>query len=88
MGSKHVRWQARWEIDQREGVATHDSGLRVKLQEGFGVADNAEEVINSLLPEHGSHNAPAMVQRLIREGAQLLVDPNSRRWRGNGSENA
>ena len=82
MTSKHFRWQASWEIDQGEGVARHDTGLRVRLQDGRGEAENAEEVIRSLVPKHGAHNAPAMVQRLVREGTQLLIDPHSRGWRG------
>ena len=53
-----------------------------QLQEsGLGVADNAEEVVAALTPQHGPHNAPAMVQRLVREGAQMLIDPYARGWR-------
>jgi hypothetical protein len=81
MSSKPSQWQARWEINQADGVAIHDSGLRVRLQDGLGKAENSVEVIESFIPKHGSHNAPAMVQRLVREGAQLLVDPYSRGWR-------
>ncbi|WP_295391481.1 hypothetical protein [uncultured Thiodictyon sp.] len=80
MTSKHRGWQERWQINQ-EGIATHDTGLRVRWEDGQGVAENAEEVVLSLVPEHGTHNAPAMVQRLVREGAQLLINPNSRGWR-------
>jgi len=82
MSSKHTRWQARWQIDPETGVALHDGGLRVRLQGGTGCADNAEDIIRLLEPVHGAHNAPAMVQRLVREGAQLLIDPHSRGWRG------
>jgi hypothetical protein len=82
MTSKHRRWQSRWQVDSAAGVATHDTGLRVRLEEGHGQAENAEEVALSLMPVHGAHNAPAMVQRLVREGAQLLVDPSARGWRG------
>lgn len=82
MTSKHARWQSRWQINPAEGIATHDTGLRVRLQGGQGAADNAEAVVLSLTAQHGPHNAPAMVQRLVREGAQLLVDPHSRGWRG------
>ena len=81
MTSKHSRWQAQWQIDQREGIATHDTGLRVRLRDGRGEADNGDEVAQSLVPQHGAHNAPAMVQRLVREGLRLLVDPFSRGWR-------
>ena len=82
MSSKPSLWQARWQIDQSEGLAVHDSGLRVRLQDGQGAAENAAEVAEAFIPKHGSHNAPAMVQRLVREGAQLLIDPYSRGWRG------
>lgn len=82
MSPKPSLWQARWEIDQAEGLAVHDSGLRVRLLDGKGVAENADEIAASLVPQHGAHNAPAMVQRLVREGAQLLIDPYSRGWRG------
>lgn len=82
MASKNARWQARWQIDTAAGLATHDSGLRVRLHDGVGVAENAQEVAQALVPQHGPHNAPLMVQRLVREGAQLLVDPHARGWRG------
>jgi hypothetical protein len=81
MNSKHRRWQSRWQIDIASGLAVHETGLRVRLAEGGGAAENAEEVARALEPQHGPHNAPAMVQRLVREGAQLLVDPQSRGWR-------
>lgn len=79
--SKHARWQARWQIDPGEGTATHDSGLRVRLRDGRGEAANAAEVVQALAAEHGAHNASAMIRRLVREGAQLLVDPYARGWR-------
>ncbi len=82
MSSKSSLWQARWEVDPSIGLAVHESGLRVRLQDGHGIAENSVEVAESFTPEHGSHNAPAMVQRLTREGTQLLVDPYSRGWRG------
>ncbi|WP_418318941.1 hypothetical protein [Piscinibacter sakaiensis] len=82
MTSKHNRWQERWDLNQDDGLAVHDSGLRVRLHDGVGVADNAAEIEQALLPQHGPHNAPAMVRRLIREGAQMLIDPTARGWRG------
>ena len=75
-------WQARWQLDAVEGVATHDNGLRVRLRDGVGEADNADVVVQMLSSQHGAHNAAAMVKRLVREGAQLLVDPHARGWRG------
>ena len=82
MTSKHYRWQALWQIDQDDGMAVHDSGLRVCLKDGSGEAENAGAMVLLLIPDHGEHNAHAMVQRLVREGAQLLIDPHSRGWRG------
>ena len=82
MGTKHSLWQAKWQIDQLGGVATHDSGLRVRLNDGVGVGENMAEIAKTMESLHGAHNAAAMVQRLVREGEQLLIDPNSRGWRG------
>ena len=82
MNSRQSPWQASWQIDQPEGLATHDIGLKVRLIDGLGTAENAAEVAESLEPKHGAHNAKAMVLRLVREGEQLLIDPNSRGWRG------
>ena len=83
--SKHARWQARWQLDAAAGLATHDNGLRVRLLDGRAAPENAEEVAQALASAHGPHNASAMVQRLVREGGQLLVDPFSRGWRGESS---
>ncbi len=82
MKTKSSLWQARWLTDETEGLAIHDTGLRVRLQDGSGVAENAEAIEQVFITKHGPHNAPAMVKRLIREGAQLLIDPYSRGWRG------
>jgi hypothetical protein len=82
MTSKHSNWQDRWRIDRTAGTAAHETGLRVKLDEGIGVAVNGAEIEDKLAPEHGAHNAAAMVARLTREGAQMLIDPYSRGWRG------
>lgn len=69
MTSKHYRWQTRWQL--ADGLATHETGLRVRLAAGRPLAQNADEVHSALAPKHG-HNAAAMVQRLLREAAQLL----------------
>ena len=83
MPSKPSLWQSRWHINPAEGLAVHDCGLRVRLQaDGQGSAENFGDIEAALVPVHGAHNAPAMVRRLVREGAQLLVDPNARGWRG------
>ncbi len=82
MEPKTKPWKSRWHIDDTETVATHDSGLRVRLQaDGLGVADNGADIVALFEPLHGQHNAPAMVQRLLREGAQMLIDPYARGWR-------
>jgi hypothetical protein len=80
--SKHVHWQARWLLGEAPGLAVHDGGLRVRLLDGVGVAENAADIELALAPAHGGHNATAMVRRLVREGAQLLIDPHARGWRG------
>jgi hypothetical protein len=85
MASKSSLWQTYWQIDPVANLAVHDSGLRVRLQDGKGVAENADAVAETFVPQHGAHNAPAMVQRLVREGAQLLIDPYSRGWRSSGA---
>jgi len=82
MTPKHRHWQDRWQIDPADGAARHETGLRVTLHEGVGIASNASEVEAALVPLHGAHNAPAMVARLTREGAQMLIDPCARGWRG------
>lgn len=82
MTTQHRKWQSHWHVDEAGGLATHDSGLRVKLMDGVGLALNAAEVEAALTPKHGTHNAPSMVARLTREGAQMLIDPYSRGWRG------
>ena len=82
MSTKSSLWQANWQIDPHEGLATHDNGLRVRLNSGRGVAENAADIAQTFELRHGVHNASAMVQRLVREGEQLLIDPTSRGWRG------
>jgi len=82
MATKHHNWQDRWQVDRAQGTATHETGLRVKLTDGVGVAINPAEIQAVLVPTHGEHNAPAMVARLTREGAQMLIDPYARGWRG------
>jgi hypothetical protein len=86
MSSKSTLWQANWQIDYVTDIATHDSGLQVRLDGDVGVSENSDEVALLLTPKHGLHNATAMVQRLVREGAALLIDPYARGWRG-GSKN-
>jgi hypothetical protein len=81
MTPKHFQWKNKWSVDEVADVATHETGLRVHLVEGVGVSDNADEVALLFVPQHGAHNAPAMVQRLVREGAQMLIDPYARGWR-------
>ena len=74
-------WQDAWTLDSARGLAVHESGLRVRLQAGVGVAENAADIEQVFIAGHGSHNAPAMVRRLTREGGQMLIDPSARGWR-------
>lgn len=71
MTSKHYKWQARWRVDQSAGVATHESGLVVRMAGGQAVADNADQVREALAVKNG-HNAAAMVARMLREAAALI----------------
>ena len=82
MSAKPSLWQARWQIDQAQSLAIHDSGLQVRLQDGNGIAENAGDIVRDFVSKHGEHNATAMVLRLVREGSTLLVDPHARGWRG------
>ncbi len=76
-----MRWQASWKVSDDGTLARHASGLRVRLQGDLGQAENAADVEQAFLLQHGPHNAPAMVLRLVREGAQMLIDPAARGWR-------
>ncbi len=69
MSSKHHKWQTRWRVDAASGMATHDSGLRVRL----GQAENGAAVQAELARTHGPHNAPQMLERLLREARLLLA---------------
>lgn len=82
MTSDYQKWQAFWHFDEADGHSVHQSGLRVMLDDGVGVAVNAADIEAALTPKHGAHNAKAMVARLTREGAQILIDPYARGWRG------
>ncbi len=88
MTAKHHNWQDRWQVDRADGTATHESGLRVRLNDGVGVALNAADIEAEFAPLHGKHNAPAMVARLAREGAQMLIDPYARGWRSASGKQA
>lgn len=72
MTSKHYKWQQRWRVAGR--TATHETGLAVSLQAGQFVTANAAEVAAALGVKNGPHNAPRMVERLAREGQQLLSE--------------
>lgn len=77
MTSKHYRWQTRWQLDQRAGIARHDSGLIVRFTAGSssaGQAENAEATLASLAIKNGPHNAPQMLTRLLREAADLHAE--------------
>lgn len=81
MSDKHFRRQERWNLDRVAGLASHVKDLRVRLQYSQGMSDNAAEAEAALEPLHGAHNSAAMARRLIREDAQLLIDPDARGWR-------
>ena len=76
MTSKHYKWQTRWRIES--GLATHDTGLRVRLVEEAPMMENADEVAATLAPKHGPHNVPVMLQRMLREAGLLLGGSHGR----------
>lgn len=72
MTSKKYGWQKRWTVDRGAGTAQHDTGLQVALLGDQVRANNAQQVQTVLAEKHG-HNAPEMVQRLLKEARILLV---------------
>jgi hypothetical protein len=72
MTSKHYRWQTRWRHDAAAGLWVHATGLQVRCPPGVAPQlVNGPETLAVLLPTHGPHNAPSMLQRLAREAQQL-----------------
>ncbi len=72
MTSKKYGWQKRWQVDRAAGTAQHETGLQVAVAGGQVLANNAQQVQTVLAEKHG-HNAPEMVQRLLKEARILLV---------------
>ena len=80
MTSKHYRWQTRWAVDKAAGTARHECGLVVRVS-GPGVpaaADNAPKILAALAVKHGGHNAPRMLERMLREAAELIASDRPR----------
>jgi hypothetical protein len=75
MTSKHYKWQTRWQHHPDRGLWSHtDSGLEVLLDDaGRPRALNAAEAQARLAVKNGPHNAPLMVERLLREATQLAA---------------
>lgn len=74
--SNRWRWQRRWRVYPELMLAEHECGLRVRFSRRGGrlvpTPDNAEEIIAALAPRNGPHNAPIMVQRMVREAEVLM----------------
>ena len=71
--SPRYRWQLRWHIERTartDGIARHDTGAVVYIINGLPVAQDAQSIIDGLAVKHG-HNAPEMLQRMLREVRQL-----------------
>lgn len=71
--SPRYRWQLRWHIERTartDGIARHDTGAVVYIINGLPVAQDAQSIIDGLAVKHG-HNAPEMLQRMLRELRQL-----------------
>lgn len=69
--SKRYKWQARWIVNSERTEAKHETGLIVRLTNEGRSVHNAEQVRADLAVKNG-HNAAAMVQRLTKEGCDLL----------------
>jgi hypothetical protein len=72
MKSPRYGWQKRWQVNHTERTAVHDTGLHVQMPGDEPRANNAQQVQQALAVKHG-HNAPVMVQRLLKEARILLV---------------
>jgi hypothetical protein len=77
MTSKHYGWQKRWRLDLTAGTAEHDSGLQVRIVQTLrgpsAVALNADAIVQALAVKHG-HNAPQMIERMLREAGRLHAE--------------
>jgi len=74
-----MRWHRAWSVDLAAGTATHESGLVVRFTraaddpaawDGAADAASAETVLAALVAEHGPHNAPLRLARLMREAGE------------------
>lgn len=81
MTSRHYRWQRNWAVDLGAQTATHTSGLVVRFESSAadpraldGQPVNADAVLATLLAQHGPHNAPQMVGRLMREAGEIYSE--------------
>lgn len=81
MTGKHYKWQARWRVDLAARTATHESGLVVHFARnpdddrwgGRAEETNAQSVYAGLVEDHGAHNAPQMMARLLREAGEIFT---------------
>ena len=73
--SRHYKWQTKWTVDIAAGTAVHDGGLTVRyIRDGVlvrAVPVNGPEILESLIPKNGLHNAPLMLDRLIKEALEM-----------------
>ena len=75
MTSRHYKWQTRWTLDIPAGIAVHDSGFIVAFSSGtVGQALNADAILPALTAKNGGHNAPLMIDRMLREARQLHTE--------------
>ena len=71
--SRHFQWQLRWTVDHAKGIYMHECGLLVRFMgdaDTRGQALNAQATQEELAVKNG-HNAAAMIQRMLREAAEL-----------------
>lgn len=72
MTGNHYKWQHRWRLDAATSTWHHDTGLAVQCgPTGKAYSLNGPQITTALEPQHGPHNAPAMVRRLLREAERL-----------------
>lgn len=74
MTSKHYKWQTSWVVDLGAATATHSGGLVVRFVAGGGQAENADTILAALAAKNGPHNAPKMLQRLMREASEVYAE--------------
>ena len=84
MTSKHYRWQLKWALDLKSLEAKHECGFLVRFtRDGERLRmqpANKTQIIAELTVKNGGHNAPRMVERMVREAAELMSEAAGAAW--------